>query len=160
MEAGCEEPCACCNTLLLLVQEFNPQSLSNVLWAFASLKHHPGNALLDGSAAHAVRCVDQFTPQVMLAFGFCCFNCQPPPPAPCAFSRVHPGCVWPFWLWFHTILRVDAVGNLLLCHTGNSALLCTAPLTNYLPVAGSDADHDCVCNLCPLAAGESADSSQ
>lgn len=49
---------------ILSVQEFNPQSLSNVLWAFASLKHHPGNALLDGSAAHAVRCVDQFTPQV------------------------------------------------------------------------------------------------
>lgn len=48
----------------LSLQEFNPQSLSNVLWAFASLKHHPGNALLDGSAAHAVRCVDQFTPQV------------------------------------------------------------------------------------------------
>ena len=47
------------------MQEFNPQSLSNVLWAFASLKHHPGNALLDGSAAHAVRCVDQFTPQVV-----------------------------------------------------------------------------------------------
>lgn len=46
------------------MQEFNPQSLSNVLWAFASLKHHPGNALLEGSAAHAVRCVDQFTPQV------------------------------------------------------------------------------------------------
>ena len=46
------------------LQEFNPQSLSNVLWAFASLKHHPGDALLDASAAHAVRCVDQFTPQV------------------------------------------------------------------------------------------------
>ena len=50
---------------LLSSQEFNPQSLSNVLWAFASLKHHPGEALLDASAAHAVRCVDQFTPQVM-----------------------------------------------------------------------------------------------
>lgn len=63
--------CACLNALLLLVQEFNPQSLSNVLWAFASLKHHPGNALLDGSAAHAVRCVDQFTPQVIsVVFGW------------------------------------------------------------------------------------------
>lgn len=48
----------------LHLQEFNPQSLSNVLWAFASLKHHPGDALLDASANHAVRCVDQFTPQV------------------------------------------------------------------------------------------------
>lgn len=50
----------------LHLQEFNPQSLSNVLWAFASLKHHPGDALLDASANHAVRCVDQFTPQVCL----------------------------------------------------------------------------------------------
>lgn len=50
--------------LSYFLQEFNPQSLSNVLWAFASLKHHPGDALLDASAAHAVRCVDQFTPQV------------------------------------------------------------------------------------------------
>lgn len=57
--------------LFILLQEFNPQSLSNVLWAFASLKHHPGNALLDASAAHAVRCVDQFTPQVCLHNGDC-----------------------------------------------------------------------------------------
>jgi len=65
------QSCICFKKALYLLQEFNPQSLSNVLWAFASLKHHPGNALLDASAAHAVRCVDQFTPQVCLHNGDC-----------------------------------------------------------------------------------------
>ena len=65
------QSCICFKKALYLLQEFNPQSLSNVLWAFASLKHHLGNALLDASAAHAVRCVDQFTPQVCLHNGDC-----------------------------------------------------------------------------------------
>lgn len=63
--------CSLMLTGCLYLQEFNPQSLSNVLWAFASLKHHPGDALLDASASHAVRCVDQFTPQVSDPYSFC-----------------------------------------------------------------------------------------
>ena len=71
------------------VQEFNPQSLSNVLWAFASLKHHPGEALLDASATHAVRCVDQFTPQVLALppASVCLCHLQLPHTLPCTLCH-------------------------------------------------------------------------
>ena len=58
---------ACLEALAAQAQEqlphLEPRHLSNVLWAFAKLKHSPDAALLRGSEARATRTVASFTPQ-------------------------------------------------------------------------------------------------
>ena len=40
-----------------------PQDISNATWAFATLRHHPGNTLMDAAAATAARTMPHFKPQ-------------------------------------------------------------------------------------------------
>ncbi len=40
-----------------------PQDISNALWAFATMRHHCGNALLSGCAAVSARIMARFKPQ-------------------------------------------------------------------------------------------------
>ena len=49
----------------MYVQEFDALALSNCLWAFAQLRHHPGDALLEAAALHICCCIDAFPPQVL-----------------------------------------------------------------------------------------------
>ena len=51
------------------VQDFDALALSNCLWAFAQLRHHPGDALLEAAALHICCYIDAFPPQV---FAACC----------------------------------------------------------------------------------------
>ena len=45
------------------LQHFNSQNISNTLWAFASLNHHPGPMLLKVLQRELVHKLRQFTPQ-------------------------------------------------------------------------------------------------
>lgn len=62
---------ACCRDLLQAMasqamqrlQQFNSQNISNTLWAFASLNHHPGPMLLKVLQRELVHKLRQFTPQ-------------------------------------------------------------------------------------------------
>ena len=47
-----------------LLQEHNSQALSNSLWAFAQLRHHPGKALLDAAGKQLLATLQDFNPQV------------------------------------------------------------------------------------------------
>ena len=61
----------CCRELLQAMasqamqrlQHFNSQNISNTLWAFASLNHHPGPMLLKVLQRELVHKLRQFTPQ-------------------------------------------------------------------------------------------------
>lgn len=61
----------CCRELLQAMasqamqrlQQFNSQNISNTLWAFASLNHHPGPMLLKVLQRELVHKLRQFTPQ-------------------------------------------------------------------------------------------------
>lgn len=61
--------CAIAADHIMYVQEFDASALSNCLWAFAQLRHHPGDALLDAAALHICCCIDAFPAQVLAA---CC----------------------------------------------------------------------------------------
>lgn len=52
------------------LQHFEARPLSNMLWAFAKLKHNPEAALLRDCEAHARRIVTSFAPQDLVRW--CC----------------------------------------------------------------------------------------
>lgn len=150
--------------LFFLLQEFNPQSLSNVLWAFASLKHHPGNALLDASAAHAVRCVDQFTPQVCLHIADCVImsvinTMSVALHSDRSSSRValccHKCCCTCDLMGLEACkrnLHLRIVAYTFIC-LGQSEIVAES----MAGCAGIDIDYDSICYFCPLTAREPVD---
>ena len=64
----------CLNTLTAQAHEqlpsFEARSLSNMLWAFAKMKHTPDAAMLRDCEAHATRIAASFIPQDVVRW--CC----------------------------------------------------------------------------------------
>ena len=46
------------------MQDFNQQALSNTLWAYAILRHHPGEEFLDAAAEQILHRLGDFNAQV------------------------------------------------------------------------------------------------
>ena len=46
------------------MDSFAPQNISNLLWSFATLRHHPGTALLHAAAHAALQLMPCMNPQV------------------------------------------------------------------------------------------------
>ena len=55
---------------MLLVQNNNPQAMSNALWAYATLRYDPGSALMGAATQLLLTKLDVFNPQV-------CFSWDP-----------------------------------------------------------------------------------
>ena len=76
------------------LQHFNSQNISNTLWAFASLNHHPGPMLLKVLQRELVHKLRQFTPQgienVLWAFATLGHHPGEPPPPPPPSAVPHP----------------------------------------------------------------------
>lgn len=64
VSAGCRSELECMHVQLLTdLPRCVPQDISNATWAFATLRHHPGNTLMDAAAATAARTMPHFKPQ-------------------------------------------------------------------------------------------------
>lgn len=51
---------------ILCLQDFNQQALSNTLWSYAILRHHPGDAFLDAAAEQILHRIGDFNAQVYI----------------------------------------------------------------------------------------------
>ena len=88
----------CCRDLLQAMasqamqrlQQFNSQNISNTLWAFASLNHHPGPMLLKVLQRELVHKLRQFTPQGIenVLWAFATLGHHPGP------AQASNSCVW------------------------------------------------------------------
>ena len=52
-------------TSFYCAQEFNQQALSNTLWSYAILRHHPGQEFMDAAAEQIQTRLGEFNAQVL-----------------------------------------------------------------------------------------------